>query len=192
MNSKTNKQALLDQLYAPYQNCLACPLGKQGRTRIVFGDGDPDSAIFFIGEAPGAQEDRNGIPFVGKAGKLLNKALNHVNLKRENVFISNIVKCRPPKNRKPLPLEIKTCKSLILMKQIRIVNPKIIFVLGATALEGLIEKKIKISHQRGKSIDFNGIIVVPTYHPSYIARNPKLFEVFTEDLRLAIKKSQDL
>jgi len=190
MNTKTHKQALLDQLYAPYQKCIKCPLGSQGRTHIVFGEGCPDATIFFIGEAPGVQEDKQGKPFIGKAGKILNKALEHVNLSRENVFISNIVKCRPPGNRKPLLSEIKTCKNLILIQQIHIVNPKIIFVLGATALEGLLEKKIKISLLRGKSIDFNGIIIVPTYHPAYIARNPKLFNVFTEDLKLAIKKTE--
>lgn len=177
-----NKQALLNELYAPYQKCIKCPLGNQGRTRVVFGAGDPDAAIFLIGEGPGAQEDAQGIPFVGKAGQLLNKALEAVNINRTDIFISNIVKCRPPDNRKPFPYESKICKNILLLKQIQIVRPKIICTLGASALEGLLEKKISITLERGKNIDFNDIIIVPTFHPAYILRNPKALEIFIADL----------
>lgn len=192
MSTATHKQNLLNELYAPFQKCTQCPLGTQGRKHVVFGDGNPDATLFLIGEAPGASEDAQGIPFVGRSGQLLNKALAMANIKREDLFISNIVKCRPPNNRKPLPLEINTCKKLFLLNQIRIVNPKIICVLGSTALEGLIEKKIKITQERGNCIDFNGIIIVPTYHPSYVLRNPKLLDTLIDDFKLAIKKATDL
>jgi uracil-DNA glycosylase family 4 len=189
MEIKKKKQMLLDELYAPYKKCIQCPLGTLGRTHVVFGDGNPDARIFFIGEGPGATEDAQGLPFVGKSGKLLNKAFLAASLKREDVFITSIVKCRPPQNRKPTNVEVKTCKNLLLLKQIQIVSPNIICTLGTTAFEGLLEKKIVISQERGTSIDFQGITIIPMYHPAYVVRNPKYFNTLVQDLIFAVKTS---
>src|SRR5579872_2582777 len=134
MDPKSYKQQLLDQLYAPYRNCTMCPLGTLGRTNVVFGEGNPDADLLFIGEGPGAAEDAQGRPFVGRSGKLLTKTLEGLGIKREDVFITNIVKCRPPENRAPTPVEAGICTNLFLYNQIKIIRPKVICVLGATAL----------------------------------------------------------
>src|SRR5437870_4631307 len=123
MNPKTYKQELLDKLYAPYKKCMECPLGNLGRTHVVFGEGNPDADLMFIGEGPGKEEDEQGRPFVGRSGKLLNHIFEIIGIHRKNVFITNIVKCRPPNNRKPLPIESNTCKSILLLNQIKIIRP---------------------------------------------------------------------
>jgi uracil-DNA glycosylase len=189
MNSKQFKQQLLDQLYAPYKKCLSCPLGTLGRTQVVFGEGSPDARLMFIGEGPGQQEDLQGKPFVGMSGQLLNKILDLVGIKREDTFITNIVKCRPPNNRKPFPLESKTCKDILLSNQIKIIRPHVICTLGSAAIQGLLEKyDLKITQIRGKEFFFDNIIVIPTYHPAYILRNPKELQTLIKD----IQKSADL
>lgn len=185
MNLKITKQILLNQLYTPYRNCMQCPLGAQGRKQVVFGAGNPDADLFFIGEAPGATEDTYGLPFIGKSGQLLNKVLQLADIKREDVFISSIIKCRPPGNRKPFPNEIATCKNLLLDHQIKIVNPKVICTLGSTAIEGILEKSVKISQLRGQRIIHNNIILIPTFHPAYILRNPQPLQLFIKDISLA-------
>jgi len=188
MNTKEYKQQLLDKLYAPYQNCLKCPLGFQGRTNVVFGDGNPDANLMFIGEAPGRDEDIQGKPFVGRSGKLLDKVLELVGIKRSDVFISNIVKCRPPNNRKPTPQESHICKNLLLKKQVKIICPKVICTLGAASLQGLLEDyTIKITKVRGKLVDWENIPVLPTYHPAYILRNPKQLQTLVNDIKTAQK-----
>src|SRR5580700_10583052 len=126
MNRDAQKQHLLDALYKPYKACTAYPLGTLGRTNVVFGSGNPDAFLMLIGEGPGQQEDNIGLPFVGKSGALLTKILETIGLKRSEIFISNIVKCRPPQNRAPLPYEMKTCKDLLLSKQIAIIKPRVI------------------------------------------------------------------
>lgn len=150
MDTKIDKQFMLEQLYEPYKKCLACPLGFLGRKNVVFGEGNPDANIMFIGEGPGAQEDIQGKPFVGRSGQLLNTTLSKLGIDREKVFITNIVKCRPPQNRRPQKIEIQTCKTLLLLNQIAIIAPKVICTLGSSALEGLLEKKIQITKIRGK------------------------------------------
>jgi DNA polymerase len=145
----------------------------------------------FIGEAPGADEDLQGLPFVGRAGQLLNKLLKVVGLEREEVYICNILKCRPPNNRKPLPSEIELCKPYLL-KQIELVKPKVIVALGSTAIEGLLNLKKKMGELRGKIIHFNKIPVIITYHPAALLRNPNWEADFIEDLKLLFKHFPEL
>ncbi len=189
MDAKQFKQKLLDQLYAPYIKCTMCPLGSLGRTHVVFGEGDTDAKLMFVGEGPGAQEDAQGRPFVGRSGQLLTKSLNALGLERNEVFITNIVKCRPPGNRAPTPLESTTCKNLLLFNQIKIIRPKIICTLGASSLEGLLERPVKITHLRGTIQHINDLTILPTFHPAYILRNQTKFEIFLHDLKTAIEKA---
>lgn len=184
MEKISQKQALLDALYAPYKDFKNTPLYiEEGCTSIVFGEGDPDATILFIGEAPGEQEDREGRPFVGRSGQLLNHALQKAGLNRADVYITNIVKCRPPNNRTPTPAELKTGRELLLLKQIEIINPKVICTLGAAALTGLTEKPYPITKIRGQPIDFNGHILLPTFHPAYILRNQTALPIFLADIK---------
>jgi len=186
MNTKRYKQQLLDKLYEPYQKCLECPLGFQGRINVVFGEGDPDADFMFIGEAPGKDEDIQGKPFVGRSGKLLNKVLELIGMQRSDVFISNIVKCRPPGNRKPTPEESHICKNLLLKKQVKIICPKIICTLGSAAIQGLLEDyTLKITKTRGTFINWDNFTVLPTYHPAYILRNPKKLKTLVDDIKTA-------
>ena len=186
LNPKNYKQYLLDQLYAPYKNCTACPLGSEGRQRVIFGEGNPDARLMLIGEGPGRDEDIQGRPFVGRSGQLLARILELSNIKRPDIFITNIVKCRPPNNRKPTPLESSTCKNLLLVKQIKIIRPDAICTLGAAAIQGLLsQNELKISQIRGKKLNWQGIIVIPTYHPAYILRNPKELKTVMADIALA-------
>jgi DNA polymerase len=185
MNIKLYKQQLLDALYAPYKKCMECPLGTQGRMQVVFGEGNPDARLMIIGEAPGRDEDEQGRPFVGRSGRLLSKIITSANLERSEIFITNIVKCRPPNNRKPAPLESKTCKALLLLNQIKIIQPRVICTLGASALEGLLETEVKITKMRGKPIAFGEITIIPAYHPAYVLRNPKELEPLVLDIQKA-------
>jgi DNA polymerase len=155
-------------------------------TQIVFGDGNPNANLMFIGEAPGREEDRQGKPFVGRAGQLLNRILEAVGLQRDDVFITNIVKIRPPNNRRPLASEIEENRP-ILVNQIKIIRPKAICTLGAVALEGLLGKPIKITQMRGKKITWNNIPVIPAYHPAYVLRNPEALQALVDDISLATK-----
>lgn len=190
MNRKELKQKLLNDLYKDYQTSEQL-LIKDGSSNIIFGEGNPDSSILFIGEAPGAQEDLEGRPFVGRSGRLLNKLLDLANIKREDVFITNIVKCRPPNNRKPFPNEIANSRDLLL-KQIDIINPTIICTLGASALEGFIGKPAQISKTRGLLISYGHLLILPTYHPAFILRNPQELETLANDIILACTKANEL
>lgn len=185
MDTKNNKQLLLEKLYEPYKKCIACPLGMQGRTQVVFGEGNPEATLMFIGEGPGQEEDKQGRPFVGRSGQLLNRILHMLDLQRSEVFISNVVKCRPPGNRKPTQLESSTCKNLLLFKQIEIIQPKVLCTLGATALEGLLDNEVKMSQLRGSQIPFGNALIVPTFHPAYILRNPSQLEKMIMDIERA-------
>ncbi len=162
----------LENLKKIVSSCHLCQLSKT-RKNIVFGEGNPKATLMFVGEAPGAMEDEQGRPFVGRAGQLLTKIINNVlQLKREEVYIANIVKCRPPNNATP-SLEIATtCKPYVL-KQIELIKPKIIVALGSVAYKYLTnDLNAKITKVRGSIIDFKGIKLIPTYHPSYLLRNP--------------------
>jgi DNA polymerase len=171
MTPREYKEELLKALYAPYKNCQACPLGFTGRQNVVFGEGNPDSQLLFIGEGPGRDEDEQGRPFVGRSGQLLTRVLTQVGIQRADVYITNIVKCRPPNNRAPSPQEAATCMNIFLYNQIKIIRPKIICTLGSIALNNLLGKPCSITKLRGTSFTWEDYLVMPTYHPAYILRN---------------------
>jgi len=189
LESKQSDDSLpddIDDLRELVDSCFLCELC-QTRAKTVFGEGSLSSDIMFIGEAPGAMEDYSGRPFVGRAGTLLTKMIERVlNISRSDVYIANVIKCRPPENRIPTPTEATTCKPYLL-KQIEIIEPKVIVALGATAYHHLTESSAKISHVRGKVFDFNGIYLIPTFHPSYLLRNEKAKVLAYQDL-LTIKR----
>jgi DNA polymerase len=160
----------LDCFAAQIADCTVCPLHK-GRTQVVFGAGDPDADLMFIGEAPGRDEDAQGIPFVGRAGQLLTKIIQAIEFTRDQVYIANISKCRPPNNRAPTPDEMDKCLPF-LERQIEIIEPRVLCLLGATAVRGLLKVKQGITKLRGRFIEWRGIYVMPTYHPAYLLRNP--------------------
>lgn len=169
-----------------FKNCRLCGLCET-RTQVVFGSGNPEARLMFVGEAPGFDEDRQGRPFVGVAGQLLTKIIEAMKLKREDVYIANCLKCRPPNNRSPLPSEIVTCKP-ILMRQIEIIQPKIICALGKFAAQTLLETDQPISRMRGRFFDWNGIKVMPTFHPAYLLRNPADKKLVWEDMQKIMKE----
>jgi len=178
----STKKQQLDHLYSLFNNCTNCPLGSLGRINVVFGSGNPDSKIVIIGEGPGAQEDLQGKPFVGRSGQLLTKVLEHCGARREDVYITNIVKCRPPLNRAPAPIEVMTCTNLLLKKQLSIIKPDIICTLGATAFTYFCGTERTISQSRGKVFTVKEYNILPTYHPAYLLRNPKMLPIFISDL----------
>ncbi|MBI4654113.1 MAG: uracil-DNA glycosylase [Nitrospirae bacterium] len=165
------KESSLKSLRETIGDCKRCKLS-DGRTNIVFGEGNPNTEIMFIGEGPGMEEDQQARPFVGEAGKILTSLINKMGLKREDVYIANIVKCRPPMNRPPQDDEINACKPFV-EEQIKIINPKIIMTLGKTAVHTLLNIKTPISKLRGSFHEYMNIPVMPTFHPAYFLRNPK-------------------
>ena len=171
----------LDQMYSIICECQKCSLGKS-RIKFVFGVGDPNADIVMIGEAPGADEDAQGEPFVGRAGKLLNKILDAIDLKREDVYICNILKCRPPGNRNPMPEEINTCKPY-LKKQLELIKPKLILILGKVAADTLLNLKQPLNKMRGQILNYNGIKTMVTFHPAALLRNPNWKRPAWEDLQ---------
>ncbi len=185
---KPTNQAKLDELHAPYSNCMQCPLGSLGRQNVVFGDGNPQAKLMFIGEGPGQDEDKHGKPFIGRAGKLLTKIIEAMGLQRQDVYISNVVKCRPPKNRAPTPEESATCTSLLLFHQIAIINPQIICTLGASAAQALLGADTKIGAVRGIFQEIDGIKLMPTYHPAYLLRNPAEKQKVWADMKLVMSE----
>jgi uracil-DNA glycosylase family 4 len=166
-------------------DCTRCRLHKQ-RNKIVFGDGNPHAQLVFVGEGPGHDEDVQGLPFVGRAGKLLTQMIEAMGLKREDVYICNVVKCRPPENRKPEDDEIATC-SPYLLRQIDVIKPKAIVCLGATAAQALLKTKDSISRFRGQWFDFRGAKLLVTYHPAYLLRNPPAKADVWKDLQKAMQ-----
>ncbi len=166
-----DRSILLRRLYEIAVNCKECALHRS-RRNLVFGEGSPYAELMFVGEAPGRDEDLQGRPFVGKAGQLLTRLINKMGFDRTEVYIANVLKCRPPQNRNPLPSEILACKHF-LFKQIEIIQPKVICTLGKFSTSLLVNSNAGISALRGKVFDFNGIKVVPTFHPAYLLRNPK-------------------
>ena len=167
-------------------DCTRCPLAFEGRHKIVFGDGDPNAELLFVGEAPGADEDIQGIPFVGRGGQLLNNMIAAMGLDRARVYIANIAKCRPPKNRVPEPIEAMTCTPF-LFQQIGVVRPKLIVALGATAATYLLGSKASLSVLRGQVHDCMGTKLIVTYHPAYLLRDPRQKAEAWKDLQLAMK-----
>jgi uracil-DNA glycosylase family 4 len=176
-------------------DCTRCKLHKK-RNHIVFADGNPNADLVFVGEGPGADEDATGIPFVGRAGKLLTQMIEAMGLERKDVYICNVVKCRPPENRQPEPDEVTTC-SPYLVRQLEVVNPKVIVCLGATAAQTILETTQGISKFRGQWQDFRGKKLLATYHPAYLLRNPaakadvwKDLQKVMAELGLQVKKNK--
>jgi uracil-DNA glycosylase family 4 len=163
------------------EGCKRCKLHRT-RKSLVFGEGSEKAILMFIGEGPGYDEDIQGRPFVGKAGQLLTKIIQSINLQREEVYIANIVKCRPPQNRNPEPDEITACRPF-LQRQIQAIQPRIICPLGAFAAQSLLQTGEKISALRGRRFDLNGIRVIPTYHPAFLLRNPERKREVWEDMK---------
>ncbi|MEA4926078.1 MAG: uracil-DNA glycosylase [Syntrophomonadaceae bacterium] len=171
-----------DELADMSVSCQKCRLRSTCR-QVVFGDGDINTDILFVGEGPGKDEDEQGLPFVGRAGQLLNKILEAAEFKRREVYITNVVKCRPPGNRLPNPDEARECRNY-LEAQIRIINPRIIVCLGAMACQTVVDPKAKITQTRGKWFNRNGIMIMATYHPAALLRNEQYKRPTWEDFKL--------
>ena len=168
-------------------DCTRCPLAYAGRHTIVFGEGDPNARLMFVGEGPGADEDQSGRPFVGKAGQLLNNMIRAMGLERERVYIANIVKCRPPNNRVPEPVEANTC-SQFLVKQIDVVQPKVIVALGSTAATYLLGVKQSLAGLRGRWHHCRAAKLAVTYHPAFLLRDPRQKAEAWKDLQMVMKE----
>ena len=171
----------LEQIWAELKDCTRCPL-HEGRTHVVNTEGNRRARLMFVGEAPGADEDAQARPFVGRAGQLLTKIIEAIGLKREDVLIGNVNRCRPPANRAPMPDEAATCKPFLL-REIATVQPEVIVVLGNTAMKNLLDTRIGITRLRGEFQEFNGIKVMPTFHPAYLLRDPSKKRETWEDLK---------
>lgn len=180
-----DKNRLLHGLRAEIGDCQRCALAA-GRTKIVFGTGDPCAELVFAGEGPGQEEDRQGLPFVGAAGKLLNRMIQAMGYQRPEVYIANIVKCRPPNNRNPEPDEIATCVPF-LIRQIEIIAPRAIVALGGVATQTLLQTTEPVSRLRGRFHDLHGIPVMPTYHPAYLLRNAGAKKMVWQDLQQVMR-----
>jgi DNA polymerase len=184
-----NKKEQLTNICQEMANCRLCQLAKT-RHNLVFGDGNSHAQIVFVGEAPGADEDEQGLPFVGRAGQLLTDIIvKGMKLDRKDVYICNILKCRPPGNRNPLPDEISKCEPF-LKKQLQIISPKIICALGTFAAQTLLKTDIPISALRGRFHSYEGIKLMPTYHPAYLLRNPSAKKPVWEDVQMIMKETQ--
>ena len=182
----STKARALASLQEEFKDCQMCPLG-QTRTKLVFGSGNPEAELMFVGEAPGFDEDLKGLPFVGSAGQLLTKIIEAMKLTRETVYIANCLKCRPPNNRNPLPTEIITCDP-ILKRQIDIIRPKVICALGKFAAQTLLNSTEPIGRLRGRFFEMSGIKVLPTFHPAYLLRNPADKKIVWQDMQLIMKE----
>lgn len=187
-NGQNNEEALA-ALRTDMADCNLCSLGKT-RKNLVFGVGNPYAKLVFVGEAPGADEDEQGLPFVGRAGQLLTKIIEAMGLKRNEVYICNILKCRPPQNRNPLPNEIAVCEPY-LKQQLKILSPQIICALGTFAAKALLKTEVPISILRGRFHSYEGIKLMPTYHPAYLLRNPSAKKTVWEDVQLIMKELQN-
>ena len=187
--SAHEKQALLEKLQKDVEQCRLCQLSRT-RKNIVFGEGNPDSKLMFIGEAPGREEDLQGKPFVGEAGKVLTRLIEKMGLQRNKVYIANILKCRPPLNRDPGIDEIKSCRGF-LDQQIAIIQPSVIMTLGRIAVQTLLENtNLKMTAIRGKLLEYRGITLIPTFHPAYLMRNPKDKWLTWDDALRVLEKLQ--
>jgi len=168
-------------------DCTRCPLHTMGRRQIVFGTGNPKAELMFAGEAPGADEDQQGEPFVGRAGQLLNNMISAMGLKRADVYIANVIKCRPPGNRTPLPEECNTC-SPFLLRQIDAIQPRVLVALGAVAAHTLLGVTDSMASLRGHWYQVRGVSLAVTYHPAYLLRNPAAKKDAWQDLRMVMKR----
>jgi len=176
----------LAAIRAEIGDCQRCKL-HAGRTTLVYGVGNPAAELLFVGEGPGAEEDRQGEPFVGKAGQLLTRMIEAMGFRREEVYIANVVKCRPPNNRDPEPDEIAACEPF-LKAQIAAVGPKVVVALGRFAVQTLLRDPTPVSRQRGRWREYQGVRLMPTFHPAYLLRNPAEKKAAWEDLQLVMKE----
>ena len=176
-----SKSYYLDGLCGKVEKCKKCAL-HLSRNNVVFGEGNPDARLLFIGEAPGADEDMQSRPFVGRSGQLLTKIISAMGLKREEVYITNILKCRPPENRDPHPHEVEECIHYLFM-QLDIIAPEMIVVLGRVAGITFFGKNFSITKERGRTLEFRGIPVIPTFHPAYLLMNPKAKKLTWDDMK---------
>lgn len=183
--SSADKPAALRAIREDIGDCTRCKLHK-GRKNLVFGVGNPNADLMFIGEGPGADEDEQGEPFVGRAGQLLNNMITAMGLRREEVYIANVVKCRPPNNRQPERDECETCMPFLL-RQIEIIGPKIVVALGATAAKNLLGLNDSMGNLRGKLYDFRGTKLVVTYHPAFLLRDPRQKKETWKDLQAVMQ-----
>lgn len=184
-----NIEADLKNVCADMAGCQLCSLGKT-RHNLVFGSGNPRAQVVFVGEAPGSDEDQQGLPFVGRAGQLLTNIIKAMGLERKDVYICNILKCRPPQNRNPLPDEILACEPF-LKNQLRIIAPSIICALGSFAAKTLLKTEVPITALRGRFHSYEGIKLMPTYHPAYLLRNPAAKKFVWEDVQRIMKELQN-
>ena len=171
----------LEQIRSDLGDCRRCGLS-DGRANLVYGEGHGKARLVFVGEGPGFEEDRSGRPFVGPAGQLLSKIIQAMNLSRDQVYICNVIKCRPPENRDPLPEEIETCKPFLL-RQLAAIRPEVICTLGTHATRTLLDTNAPVSKMRGRFHTFHEIKVMPTYHPAYLLRNPDRKREVWEDMK---------
>jgi uracil-DNA glycosylase family 4 len=176
----------LAAIRADIGDCTRCKLHTLGRTQVVFGVGNPEADLMFVGEAPGRDEDLQGYPFVGRAGQLLTKIIEAIALKREDVYIANVIKCRPPENRNPEPDEVETCEPF-LFRQIDVIKPKVIVALGKFGAQALLKTLDPISRLRGRVFEYRGAKLIPTFHPAYLLRNPSSKREVWEDMKLVRK-----
>jgi DNA polymerase len=172
----------LQELNASLHNCQRCKLAKMGRTQVVFGTGNPNASIMFVGEAPGSNEDQKGEPFVGAAGKLLDKLLESAGLSRSQVYIANVIKCRPPNNRDPEPDEVETCKPFLL-EQIAEIKPALVCTLGNWATQTILERKVPITKVKGAAIKLDRFVVFPLLHPAAALHQGNLLDTLKEDFK---------
>ena len=163
-------------------NCQRCKLSKMGRTQVVFGVGNPHASVMFVGEAPGFNEDQQGEPFVGAAGKLLNDLLQSAGLSRSDIYIANVIKCRPPNNRDPEPDEVETCKPF-LMQQIQMIRPKLVCTLGNWATQTLLERKVGITKVKGLAFYMKDFVIFPLLHPAAALHQSNLLDTLKEDFK---------
>jgi len=176
----------LQAVRADIGDCTRCKLHTLGRTQVVFGVGNPNADLMFVGEAPGADEDIQGIPFVGRAGQLLTDIIEKgLKIPRKDVYIANVIKCRPPQNRNPEPEEVATCEPF-LFRQIDIIQPKVIVALGKFGAQTLLRTLDPISRLRGRVFEYRGAKLIPTFHPAYLLRNPSSKREVWEDMKLVL------
>ncbi len=184
------REKSLEDVRRELGDCQRCKLGG-GRTNLVFGDGSPQARLVFVGEGPGREEDLQGLPFIGRAGQLLTRIIEAMGLKRSQVYICNIIKCRPPGNRNPETAEIAACEPF-LIQQLQVIKPQIICALGTFAAQTLLRTKTPISKLRGRFHLYQGIKLMPTFHPAFLLRNPHMKKPVWEDMQLVQKEYQRL
>ena len=186
MSAKVDPAAALNIIEQEVRECERCGELAAGRTQTVFGDGNPQARLCFLGEAPGRDEDRQGVPFVGRAGKLLNDIIQACTLQREDVYILNVIKCRPPENRNPAPEEAENCRGF-LQRQLETIKPEYICCLGTVAAQNLLDTKETIGRLRGQFHEYQGIKVLATYHPAYLLRNPSAKRQVWDDMQILMR-----